>query len=113
MIKTSPDSFATAFCAKTGCSIERFEGAMMRKCFTLPAPINRLSALLIHFYPRYFEIDLLAILRLAQVSNRTQFQTEVEDLHYVQRRDRGMFFRTIPFGLSLRKLMKLKTLLAI
>lgn len=113
MNQPSPESFATAFCAKTDCSINRFGDTMMRMCFSLPAPINRIAQVLTYVYPSYFEIDLLAIRRLALVCNRTQFQSEVEKLHYEQRRDRGIFHHPIPFGLSLRKLMKLQNMLAI
>ncbi len=112
MNKYPPDSFAEAFCTKGGHAFDHFEKIIMRKCFSLPTPLNLLSVLLVKLYPSYFEIDSQAIRRLALVCNRSQFQSELADLYYLQHRDREMFGHTIPIGLSLKKLMKLSSLLA-
>jgi len=111
MSKLSPDSFALAYCRETGCSVDRFEALIMRKCFSLPIPLSFLCVILVKLYPTYFEIESLAIGRLALVQNRVQFQAEIEDLHYLQQRDPGLLWHTFPVGLSLQKLMKLSTLL--
>ena len=112
MNKYPPDSFAEAYCTNGGYSFNHFEKIIMRKCFSLPIPLNRLSVLLVKLYPSYFEIDSEAIRRLALVCNRAQFQSELANLYYLQHRDREMFGHMIPIGLSLKKLIKLSTLLA-
>ena len=106
-----PNSFALAYCIETGCSPEHFEAIIMRKCFSLPIPLSFLCDVFVRLYPNYFEIDSLAIRRLASAQTRAQFHAEIEDLYYLQRRDRGVLGHTFPVGLSLRKLMKLSTLL--
>ncbi len=72
--------------------------------------MNFLAKFLFWLRPHYFDIDLSAIQRLGSTSNRTQFFQEIENLHYVQNRDRGIFARTFPVGVSLDKLALLESL---
>ncbi len=74
--------------------------------------MDRLAKLLLWLRPGYFDIDLSAIQRLGAVMSRTQFHQEIENLHYVQNRDRGLLARRFPLGLSLDKLMQLEPLLS-
>ena len=104
-------SFAKVYCDEFKCSTETFELSLLRRVFGLPTPLNRLANCLTRIFPRFYEIDILALKRIGATRSRIEFENETNDLFYLQRRDRGFIARGFPICVSVEKLSRLVTLL--
>lgn len=93
------DSFRAAFCRKYRCRPERFEAAVLRRCFPLWA--RPLGSLLVVLKPGWFRRELSLIDRLGTARTESQVKQELEGYAYENARDKS--FRTESLGLRLSR----------
>jgi hypothetical protein len=91
--------FRIAFCEKYRCEPDRFESAVLRRCF--PWWVRWPGSMLLSLSPRLFRRELSLISRLGHAQNPSQIRQELEGYAYENARDRS--FRTETLGLRLSR----------
>lgn len=98
---SNPDrpDFRTSFCKKYRCSTERYETAVLSRCF--PLWVRPLGVLLLALKPHLFRRELALISRLGGVVGDANLRQELEGYAYENARDKR--FRTESLGLRLSR----------
>lgn len=101
----SSTTFRDAFCRRFGCEPNRFEKAILRRCF--PLTVQPLGAVLLLIRPGMFARELAMLSRLAGAPNESALRGELEGYVYENQRDRPFRVRTLGLRLSRRRFLRI------